>query len=78
LVVGFWSTPQNSRVLVAWRHPDLDLDLDLDLEKVSQRVTILICWKIRVVYWGLGFLFILKFGKFPILEAWDVIGPLFR
>ena len=35
-------------------------------------------WKGRVVTWGLSLLFILKFGKFIVLEAWDVIGPLFR
>lgn len=35
-------------------------------------------WKFRVVTWGITALFILKFGKFVALEAWDVIGPLFR
>ena len=34
-------------------------------------------WKARIVTWGIAFLFILKFGKFLVLETWDVIGPLF-
>jgi hypothetical protein len=35
-------------------------------------------WKTTLVYWGVGFLFALKFGKFIVLETWDVIGPFFR
>jgi hypothetical protein len=33
-------------------------------------------WKALIVTWGITLLFILKFGKFLVLEAWDVIGPL--
>jgi len=35
-------------------------------------------WKNRLVHWGIAALFVLKFGKFLVLEVWDVIGPLFR
>ena len=35
-------------------------------------------WKFRIFTWGIFALFILQFGKFVVLEAWDVIGPLFR
>jgi hypothetical protein len=35
-------------------------------------------WKTQLVTWGIGLLFVLKFGKFVVLEAWDVVGPLFR
>ena len=34
-------------------------------------------WKTRIVYAGLFLIFIVKFGKFVVLEVWDVIGPLF-
>ena len=33
--------------------------------------------KARIVYWGLTLLFIVKFGKFVLLEIWDAVGPLF-
>ena len=35
-------------------------------------------WKALIITWGITLLFILKFGKFLVLEAWDVIGPLVR
>jgi hypothetical protein len=34
-------------------------------------------WKTRIVTYGISLLFILKFGKFVVLEAWEVVGPLF-
>jgi hypothetical protein len=34
--------------------------------------------KARLVTWGITFLFILKFGKFVALEAWEVFEPLFK
>lgn len=33
-------------------------------------------WKTHLVTWGITILFALKFGKFLVLEAWEVIGPL--
>jgi hypothetical protein len=34
-------------------------------------------WKARIVYWGLGLIFLVKFGKFVMMEIWDAIGPFF-
>lgn len=34
--------------------------------------------KHQAITYGLLFLFLLKFGKFLILEAWDVIGPVLQ
>lgn len=39
------------------------------------RVTL---FKHQAITYGLLLLFILKFGKFLVLEAWDVIGPIVR
>ena len=35
-------------------------------------------WKTTLVEVGLGLLFVIKFGKFLVLEIWDVIRPLLR
>lgn len=35
-------------------------------------------WKSRLVGYGLGLIFIVKFGKFVCLEIWDAIGPFFK
>jgi hypothetical protein len=34
-------------------------------------------WKVRVIYWGLSIVFLVKFGKFVAMEVWDAVGPLF-
>jgi hypothetical protein len=33
--------------------------------------------KSQFVYWGITLLFVVKFGKFLVVEIWDVVSPLF-
>jgi hypothetical protein len=35
-------------------------------------------WKTRVVYWGLGLIFVVEFGQFVFERVWHVVGPLFK